>query len=199
MMELFSIELMIAVLFFISFFLMIVVFVLVKKMNRFRAVNTPAPSATPSVSWEDEDKDASIAKGTASDIIQMLEPLMQEAHKTAIRFDEQIKEKKRLLKELNDALDTRIININLLLSRAETLHKKLEEKPKQPSQMPAAAKAPLYPSSQSVVDQQNEIIALYNNQTDIDSIAQQLSIPKGEVQLVIDLKKKFLEMEQENR
>ncbi len=91
---------------------------------------------------------------------------------------------------MNDALDSRIISINLLLSRADALQKKLEERKNQYN---------LDSSPNAVLDQQNQIIAMYNQNFDIDSIAQKLSIPKGEVQLVIDLKKKFVEMEKNSR
>ena len=43
--------------------------------------------------------------------------------------------------------------------------------------------------------QQNKIIDLYYQREDVDAIAEKLSIPKGEVQLVIDLKEKFIAME----
>ncbi|MFA5906078.1 MAG: hypothetical protein WC836_19255, partial [Desulfobacula sp.] len=73
-----------------------------------------------------EDNDP--ARDTASDIIDMLKPLVKESRDAAVLFDEQIKDKKRFLKGLNDALDSRIININLLLSRADAMQKRLEER-----------------------------------------------------------------------
>ena len=122
---------------------------------------------------------------------------MRESKKTAIAFDEQVKEKKRLLKALNHALDDRIININLLLSRAETQQNKLLEQLNKPSSVSLAAPA-LNPdaSSSAVLDQQHRILELYEQRLSPDDIARQLSVPKGEVTMVIDLKKKFLEMEQ---
>jgi len=134
------------------------------------------------------------ASESASNIIEMLEPLVKESRKTAISFDKQIKEKRRLIKELNEALDSRIISINLLLSRADTLQKKLETKQSQPQNQQM-----LQASSIAVFDQQNQILEMYNQNYDINSIAQQLSIPKGEVQLVVDLKKRFVAMEQNSQ
>ena len=56
------------------------------------------------------------------------------------------------------------------------------------------------PSSASTVfDQQNQIIDMYNQNFDVDSISKKLSIPKGEVLLVVDLKKKFVAMEKNGR
>jgi hypothetical protein len=136
------------------------------------------------------------AAGSALTIVKMLEPLVEESRRTAIRFDEQIKEKKRLIRELNDALDSRIISINLLLSRSDALQKRLEERQNRvsSSSFPMGT-PPLNASSTAVLDQQNQIIELFQQDFGVDAISQRLSVPKGEVQLVIDLKKKFLAME----
>ena len=190
MIELFSLEFWIAVLFIINFILVFFLFLFVKKLNHLNL-------SEPDQKYDDNAReDAITASGSATDIIEMLEPLVTESRKAALSFDEQIKEKKRLLKELNDALDSRIISINLLLSRADALQNKLEERQNQTRQsFPLANDFNLKSSSEAVIDQQNQIIEMYNQNFDIDSIAQRLSIPKGEVQLVIDLKKRFTAME----
>ena len=194
MIELFSNEFWIAILFFGQFFFIVFLFILVKKINHFNSGIIDQPQ------YDDENEEGSAASRSVSNIIEMLEPLMREARKTAIRFDEQIKEKKQLLKELNDALDTRIININLLLSRAETQQKKLVEQLNNSANVSSSMNlANSHFSSDMVLDQQHQIIRMYHQQFDTDTIAQKLSIPKGEVQMVIDLKKKFLEMEKNNR
>ncbi len=192
MMTLFSNEFWIALLFIFQFFLVVFIFILIKKINRFEPVAEEAGGSPVS------DDGFSQASGSASQVIDLLEPLMFDARKTAEQFDGQIREKKRLLKELNEALDNRIININLLLSRAQAQQEKLEKQPPPAapvmpriSPMPAAAGG-----GASMLDQQHQIIRMYDGGIDPDTIAQQLSIPKGEVELVIDLKKKFLEMEQ---
>ncbi|RLC03293.1 MAG: hypothetical protein DRH34_05940 [Deltaproteobacteria bacterium] len=184
MIELFSLEFWIAVLFIINFILVFFLFLFVKKLNHLNL-------SEPDQKYDDNAReDAITASGSAADIIEMLEPLVTESRKAALSFDEQIKEKKRLLKELNDALDSRIISINLLLSRADALQNKLEERKSQFN---------FESSSETVIDQQNQIIKMYNQNFDIDAIAQRLLIPKGEVQLVIDLKKKFVAMEENSR
>jgi len=184
MIELFSLEFWIAILFIINFILVIFFFLFVKRVNQINLSDAHQNY------HDNKQADMNLASGSAADIIEMLEPLVKESKKAAISFDKQIKEKKRLIKELNDALDSRIISINLLLSRADALQKKLEERKNQYN---------LDSSPNAVLDQQNQIIAMYNQNFDIDSIAQKLSIPKGEVQLVIDLKKKFVEMEKNSR
>jgi len=194
MIELFSLEFWIAVLFIINFILVFFLFLFVKKLNHLNL-------SEPDQKYDDDAReDVITASGSATDIIEMLEPLVTESRKAALSFDEQIKEKKRLLKELNDALDSRIISINLLLSRADALQNKLEERQNQARQsFPLPNDFNLKSSSEAVIDQQNQIIKMYNQNFDIDAIAQRLLIPKGEVQLVIDLKKKFIAMEKNSR
>ncbi|MCP3874228.1 MAG: hypothetical protein GY699_13865 [Desulfobacteraceae bacterium] len=194
MIELLSIEFWIVVLFFLNFSLVMFLFLFVKKINRLNlGIQDTAHHDT-------KMDDGNHVHRSATDIIDLLEPLVKESRKAAISFDEQIKEKKRLLKELNDALDSRIISINLLLSRADALQKKLEEKQNQvnvSSALPSDLNLKSF--SNSVIDEQNQIVEMYNKNFDIDDIAQRLSIPKGEVQLVIDLKKKFIAMERNGR
>lgn len=194
MMEVFSIEFWITILFFINFFLVIFLFVFVKKINRLNLAGPDIPHQ------DDGREDANLVSGSAADIIEMLEPLVEESRKAAISFDRQIKEKKRLVKELNDALDSRIISINRSLSRADALQKKLEKSPPliNPSS-PLPNTISFNAASNAMLDHQHQIIEMYNQQFDIDSIAQRLSIPKGEVQLVIELKKKFVAMEKNSR
>lgn len=194
MIESLSIEFWIAVLFFLNFFLVIFSFFIVRKMNR---INTREPEHQ--IVSESEEKSEYVSD-SARKIISMLEPLVEESQKAAISFDKQVKEKKRLLKELNDALDSRIISINLLLSRADALQKKIQAEHKEAMEsFVFPVKSNLLPPSNPVLDQQNQIIQMYLNKIDIDTIARQLAIPKGEVQLVIDLKNKFLAMEKDNR
>lgn len=193
MIELFSTEFWIVLQFFVTFFLVVFLFILVKKINRLDI-------RLPKEALNDDGADEIIVSGQASKIINLLEPLVKESRQAAIRFDEQVKEKKRLIKELNDALDTRIININLLLSRADALQNRLENTNNPvnssfPSQGDIMSKIP----PNAGIDQQDQIIEMYNQDVDVDGIAQRLSIPKGEVQLVIDLKKKFIAMEKNSR
>ncbi len=193
MIQLFSTEFWIAVLFGINFILVVFLFLIVKKIN-----------LVSSSSAQDRCEDIEEINGAqtehAGHIMNMLEPLVQDAAKTAKTFEAQIREKKRIIKELNDALDARIININLLLSRAEKLQKKLENEHRMANRQISVNpdSFPVAPPD-TMLDQQNRIIEMFNMNLDVESIADKLSIPEGEVRLVIDLKKKFMAMEAEGR
>lgn len=141
------------------------------------------------------DGGAEEAGMTATQIIDMLEPLVKEADSAAISFDQQIRDKRSLIRGLNDSLDSRIISINLLLSRAESTLSRATNV----SDMAPRTSTPLMHAGSSpgedVFDQQKSIVALYDKGFNVDAIASRLSMPKGEVQLVISLKKKFMAME----
>ncbi len=195
MIKLFSVEFWVAILFFINFSLVLFVFILIRKMNGF--LTEQAFQAA----FEKEREENDPVSDTASDIMDMLEPLVKDSREAAIQFDEQIKDKKRLIKSLNDALDSRIININLLLSQADAMQKKIEERQAESGRILAdlSRDGAVEVSAGTLENQQHQILKMYHQNYDIDTIAQELSIPRGEVQLVVDLKKKFLEMEKNSR
>ncbi len=117
------------------------------------------------------------ARDAARQVIGLIEPLLKEAKSTATTFENQLKEKARLVRSINERLDSRIISLNLLLNRA-------------------AAQAPENTNNEGsapnhIFDQQEAILKMYGENHDPEEISKRLSIPRGEVDLVIDLKKKF--------
>ena len=189
-----SLEFLIAVLFIIDLFLVILLLLFAKRVNQRVSQMNPG-SKDNSMDPRSVPSKKNDAFDAAREILDMLEPLVEESRKAALSFDQQIREKRKLSKDLNDALDTRIISINMLLSRADSLQKKLEDRQQMIQQMAPVVSTVLPPGEINIVDQQNQIIDLYHQRKDVDTIAEKLSIPKGEVQLVIDLKEKFIAME----
>jgi uncharacterized coiled-coil protein SlyX len=202
MTQLFSLEFLAAALCIVNVFMFIALGLILKRISsRFKDSGISGGLDPSAVSYQagqaEENLDDEKAGRSAKDIIEMLTPLVNEAKNAAASFDSQIREKRGLIKNLNDALDSRIININLLLSRADALHKKLEDQQKTFQEDPPARtfSSPMPSGGTTLVDQQNQIIDLYFQKMDVDTIAQKLSLPKGEVQLVIDLKEQFIAME----
>jgi hypothetical protein len=191
MTDIVSLEFLIAVLFIIDVFFVLLLLLFAKRINqRVNQMRSGQMNSGP----EDGRLDSNPALEPAREILDLLEPLVTESRRAAASFDQQIREKRKLSRDLNDALDTRIISINLLLSRADSLQKKLEDR-QVTIQQSVPALTPPPPRAGNVLDQQNQILDLYHQRQDIDTIAEKLSIPKGEVQLVIDLKEKFIAME----
>ncbi len=194
-----SMEFWVAILLVINFMVVVFLFLTVKRINRLRS------GLKSKTAFEENPGESDLTSSTTARIVDLLEPLVEESRQTAIRFDDQIKEKKRLIKELNEALDSRIISVNLLLSRADAQQRKLQERrdrleqQQKMSQEYAPPNLSSPPENHQVDDQQNRILALYYQNVDIDTIASKLSIPKGEVRLVIDLKEKFMAMEKDSQ
>jgi hypothetical protein len=116
-------------------------------------------------------------------IIGMLEPLMLEADTTAKAFERQLKEKNRIIQQLNERLDSRIISLNLLLNRAETCRR--------------VGGGPEMQTHSDVYDQQKAIVDLFNSGHDVQAVAGKLDLPKREVEMVFNLKRKFLKIEED--
>lgn len=123
-------------------------------------------------------------KETGTRIIQMLEPLIRDAESTAKSFEKQLKEKKRLISHLNESLDGRIISLNLLLNRTDAV-------------FASDFRGSVSGDRKHVFDQQEAILEQFNKGHDAATTAQTLSIPKNEVEMVYDLKQKFLALEQD--
>lgn len=121
---------------------------------------------------------------TGTRIIQMLEPLIRDADSTAKSFEKQLKEKKRLINHLNESLDGRIISLNLLLNRADAI-------------FTSDFRGGVSGDRKHVFDQQEAILEQFNKGHDAATAARTLSIPKNEVEMVYDLKQKFLALEQD--
>jgi len=82
------------------------------------------------------------------------------------------------VESLNEKIDSRIISLHLLLNRAEL---QLNSNP-----------VPLSKNTDKTYDHHESIFHLHVKGYDSEDIARQLSLPKGEVDLVIDLKNKLI-------
>ena len=119
-------------------------------------------------------KDKTLDKGA-----KLFEGVLANADKIAGQFKEQLEEKHSIIRRLNEQLDKRIISLNVLLNRADILLSRRGQK------------ADVNDELVSLDNQQTEIIGLAKKGHQSDEIATLLSIPEGEVKLVLDLEKKF--------
>ena len=185
-----SIEFWVALSFIFILFIIVLLILFVKRVNRMQVLFGKRETAR---------QEPPNATAPAKEVLALLEPLVEESRLVADSFGEQIREKRKISKDLNDALDARIISINLLLTRASKVLKELEEQQeriRQTSSMVDAARPPVQ-NNFNVLDQQNQIIDLYYRKEKVQNIAEKLSIPEREVQLVVDLKEKFVAMEKD--
>ncbi|MCK5098606.1 MAG: hypothetical protein KAR45_10920, partial [Desulfobacteraceae bacterium] len=151
MIELFSFEFWIGIQFIIDLFIILCFIIFVRRAANVKLSNQSTGT--------DKINQGNV-ENTANNIIEMLEPLVKESKVTADSFDKQIKEKKKLIKELNESLDSRIISINLLISRAEAAKEdlrniKMEVDRQSLQPLPVRQNLDL---PENVLDQQNSII-----------------------------------------
>lgn len=120
-----------------------------------------------------------VSEESVNQVVNLLEPLLREAESSAAVFESQILEKKQLIRQLNEKLDSRIISLNLLLNRADAC---LVNN--------AGMKTDI-----DVAGIQESILSLYEDGYNTSAISKELSVSEQEIDLVIGLKKKFLAME----
>jgi DNA-binding NarL/FixJ family response regulator len=93
----------------------------------------------------------------------------------AKEFEKQLKEKSRLMKNLNEQLDSRIANLNALLNRADHV-------------LSAAGKNIHHPP-RSEESRHHEILNLAKQGQSTEEIAHRLAVPKEEVRFILGLRK----------
>jgi hypothetical protein len=136
-----------------------------------------------------------MAREVLTEASEIIEPILEASKSAAMEFERLVQEKQTLTRKLDQSLDSKIISINLLLSRANTLYSQLENQHKSLLNALPKGGSAFFQKETNVLDQQQRIIDLYYQKMDVDTIAERLSIPRREVSLVIDLKEKFIAME----
>ncbi|MBI9076811.1 MAG: hypothetical protein JEZ02_15490 [Desulfatibacillum sp.] len=135
--------------------------------------------------WRKISKGPEIPKEAAlMAISRVLEPVLDEARKLADTFDGHLNEKRAIINKINHDLDSRIISLNLLLKRAEGLM----------AQQKSPGQGDTNVQSDHVVDLQQKVVALDAKGMKPEEIATRLHMPRGEVDMVISLKRKFEKM-----
>lgn len=162
----------------VTLVLVAVLFHLARQLKMLKAI---LPRETPGKGMEDET-----VKKAADKVLTLLEPLLNEAESAARIFESQIMEKKILIRDLNDKLDSRIISLNLLLNRADACL----------STKSFGAGRESFEGA-GISDMQEAILSLFAQGLDATTISDTLSVSRKEVDLVISLKRKFIAMEKE--
>ena len=115
--------------------------------------------------------------------LKMYESFLTDADNTTVEFKGILQEKKDIIKNLNEQLEKRIKSLNTLLNRTEALLFKHRQ-----SNQDGYVQ-------DSLKNHTKKIVELAKEGFDLDYIAESLSIPKEEVVLVLDLKKKISQLD----
>lgn len=180
----------------IDLFLIFLLFLFIRRANRLQRSPNPMPGTDlDDIAAQTREKAQVVARQVLTETSEMIEPILEASKDAAMEFERLVQEKQILTRKLDQSLDSKMISINLLLSRANTLYSQLENQHNfLLNTLPKGGTA-LFHKETDVLDQQQRIIDLYYQKMDVDTIAERLSIPKGEVALVINLKEKFIAME----
>ena len=111
--------------------------------------------------------------------LKIYESFLKDADNISVKFKEMLKEKKDIIKKLDEQLEKRIKNINTLLNRADALLFKHRQSNQDVH------------VQDSLTNHTKKIVELAKEGFDLDYISETLVIPKEEVMLVLDLKKKI--------
>ena len=111
--------------------------------------------------------------------LKIYESFLKDADNISVKFKEMLKEKKDIIKKLDEQLEKRIKNINTLLNRADALIFKHRQSNQDVH------------VQDSLTNHTKKIVELAKEGFDLDYISETLVIPKEEVMLVLDLKKKI--------
>ena len=115
--------------------------------------------------------------------LKIYESFLTDADNISIKFKEMLQEKKNIIKKLDEQLEKRIKNLNMLLNSADALL----FKHRQGNQDEYV--------QDSLKNHTIKIIELAKEGYDLDYISESLVIPKEEVMLVLDLKKKISQLD----
>ena len=109
----------------------------------------------------------------------LLESLVTDSSRVAEQWRDQIEKKHDLMRQMNEQLDERIVSFKLLCGREEALR-----------QSPRTVTGST-PEGASLAGREKKIITLARKGRRTDEIADQLDLPRGEVDLVLGLEKKL--------
>ena len=180
----------------IDLFLIFLLLLFIRRANRLQRSPPPTQETDRGdIAAQTRKKAQVVAMEVLTETSEMIEPILEASKDAAMEFERLVQEKQTLTRKLDQSLDSKIISINLLLSRANTLYTQLENQHNSLFNALPKGGSALFQQETDVLDQQQRIIDLYYQKMDVDTIAERLSIPKGEVALVIDLKEKFIAME----
>ena len=189
-------ELLVVLSLIIDLFLIFLLLLFIRRANRLERNPKPIQgSDLGDIAAQTREKAQVIAREVLTEASEIIEPILEASKSAAMEFERLVQEKQTLTRKLDQSLDSKIISINLLLSRANTLYSQLENQHKSLLNALPKGGSAFFQKETNVLDQQQRIIDLYYQKMDVDTIAERLSIPRREVSLVIDHKEKFIAME----
>ncbi|MDY0131276.1 MAG: hypothetical protein RBR53_01275 [Desulforegulaceae bacterium] len=127
-----------------------------------------------------KEMEKKVFEKASKEAFEFISPLFDEAEKTAEKFDILIREKKKIVNQLNKALDSRISTLTFLVNRAEnTINSASFQNSFESDEI-----KPLHSNDVKIME-------LFNQGLKIEDISKELGISSGEVSMILSLKKKM--------
>ena len=117
-------------------------------------------------------------KGILEKETQLFESVIKDADKMEKKLTEKLNEKYHFVNKLNEQLDKRIASLNILMNRTSIILSSQNNHEKTDKGL-----------TESISSKKHEILQLAGDGCDVEEIAHKLSLPKGEVMLVLNLSK----------
>lgn len=130
---------------------------------------------------------ASSHNQTTRKTADLLESLVTDSGKIAEQWRDQLEKKQHLMKQMNEQLDEKLASLKSACDRAEAL-----------VQSSRTAK-PSNPEATSLTGREKKIISMARKGNRTEEIANQLALPREEVELVLGLEKKLSRLGTEKR
>jgi Fic family protein len=115
--------------------------------------------------------------------LKMYESFLTDADNTTVEFKGMLQEKRDIIKNLNEQLEKKIKSLTTLLNRTDDQLFKHRQRNQDGD------------VQNSLKNHTKKIVELAKKGFDLDDIAESLAIPKEEVVLVLDLKKKISQLD----
>ncbi|MGE4518644.1 MAG: hypothetical protein AB7E04_03965 [Desulfobacteraceae bacterium] len=127
-----------------------------------------------------KEMEKKVFEKASKEAFDLLSPFFNEAEKTAEKFDMLIREKRKIVNQLNETLDSRISTLTFLVNRAENAINSASSQnmPEQDEIMPLQ-------SSHA------KITELFSKGLKVEEISKELGISAGEVSMILSLRKKM--------
>ena len=125
-----------------------------------------------------KDLEYKIVTQSFSSLKKIIFPFLSEAKKVSEEFDFQVKEKRKIVKQLNETMEAKITSLNFMISRADAIVNTMSVKEN-------------LNEEQHLENAEEKIITLYEKGYSNSEISEITGVTEGEVSIIVSLRQKI--------
>jgi len=125
-----------------------------------------------------KDLEYKIVTQSFSSLKKIIFPFLSEAKKVSEEFDFQVKEKRKIVKQLNETMEAKITSLNFMISRADAIVNTMSLKEN-------------LNEEQHLENAEEKIITLYEKGYSNSEISEITGVTEGEVSIIVSLRQKI--------